>query len=485
MTDQGQMDQGGGGHLGFEVDYVGFDLEVTKVPWAVSGNGVIEVNGDGLLVKGMKPARWASLGALGVVVLGFVIAFMAKLSVIAIAGVAVGIVMAFVLKPAGTVPVSRQFPWQKIRKLRMRRLGPIARLARKSWQADSPTLWFEVRDGMSWRYVHALPGVEEIEAFSAAVLEHSNQAASVAPLAPIDVDPLDSAPSADRWLRFLARVLDLWLETFLISLVLSAILGWIFPGFLTWASSFYGRLEYGVILVPLALGLDALVYRYLGWTPGKALFGLKVRTAQGEPLGHAQYLKRNLSLWLSGLGLGIPLANLFTMAWQFNRLGEGQQASYDEMNNYSVRMTHTPRSRKALAILVLVALMLFNVVNIAGTTDQQQLAVSDQSDYDTLLQREVDMLSERLPVMANANTRFDAVELTDEAIRYEYTLVTVLESQFDLDLIGPTMRANLQKGTCGGDSIKVLNSGREMIFVYRDNNGEFLAEFTITKSDCQ
>lgn len=161
--------------------------------------------------------------------------------------------------------------------------------------------------------------------------------ASMPPPLPLETgpDPL-SYPLATRWPRFFARVFDVWWETLLVAIILGAVLGYYSASFVKWINGPFASL-FGLLCLPIALVLDALLYRASGNTPGKALLGLKVGTLNGKPLSLAQYVNRNFSIWVSGLALGLPFINLFTMANQSFRLGRGQQASYDEPTGFRVR----------------------------------------------------------------------------------------------------------------------------------------------------
>lgn len=149
-------------------------------------------------------------------------------------------------------------------------------------------------------------------------------------------DPL-TYPLADRWPRFFARIFDVSWEVLIVSFALSAVLGRYSARFLEWINEPGADLLFGILSLPIALLFDAFLYRAAGNTPGKALLGLTVTTLDGRPLSFVEYLGRNFSMWASGLALGFPLINLFTMATQSRRLSKGQQASYDEPTGFRVR----------------------------------------------------------------------------------------------------------------------------------------------------
>jgi hypothetical protein len=142
-------------------------------------------------------------------------------------------------------------------------------------------------------------------------------------------------PRASRWPRFFGRMFDLWWEAIVVSFVIG-LAGAYSSLLLNWMNAPYFGLLFGLICIPIALFLDAIVYKLFGNTPGKWMLNLVV-TASGDRLSLLQYLRRNVGLWVSGLALGLPFCTLFTMLYQSSRLGYGKPASYDEALAFSVR----------------------------------------------------------------------------------------------------------------------------------------------------
>jgi len=192
------------------------------------------------------------------------------------------------------------------------------------------------------------------------------------------VDPL-SFSMATRWPRFFARIFDTWWEVLLVAVVASAILGRYSAAFVEWINEPGTGQVFSLLCLPFALVLDALVYRFAGNTPGKALLGLKVGTLKAQPLSFGEYLQRNFSIWMRGFAFGIPLVNLFTMANQSGRLGRGQQASYDEATGFRVRAKPSKWLRKTVFGLAFFGL--FMVVAVLNTMEKEadRKAVSSQS----------------------------------------------------------------------------------------------------------
>lgn len=208
-----------------------------------------------------------------------------------------------------------------------RTVGPIdgdelRRLLQNGTIAPEALLWYEGME--AWQPLGKFPELQQSSSMDPSPL------------------PAEASPDpqilllAGRWPRFLARTLDMWWETFLVSFALGAVLGRYSVSFVRWINDTSASQFFGIICLPIALVFDALLYRALGNTPGKALLGLKVQTVDRKRLSFVQYLDRNVSIWVRGLALGLPPINLITMTNQFRRLGNGQQASYDESPMFRV-----------------------------------------------------------------------------------------------------------------------------------------------------
>ncbi len=153
-------------------------------------------------------------------------------------------------------------------------------------------------------------------------------------------------PDAGPWRRWFARLFDLWWEILVVAGFGGIVIGLIWPAFLIWIDSPLGSKLATLACVPLALLLDAGVTAALGNTPGKALLGLRVGLADGGPLSFVQLCRRNLGVWAAGLGLGLALISLLTMARQLRRLKGGEQASYDD-EDFRVRARPVGWARRA------------------------------------------------------------------------------------------------------------------------------------------
>lgn len=135
------------------------------------------------------------------------------------------------------------------------------------------------------------------------------------------------------WARFLARQIDLVWQAWLISFAFGLFSPQQFAA-LDVAIQ-HNNLVFGMVLLPGALLLDAMCMAVFGTTPGKALAMIRVRH-DGKKLTFPQALTRNLGVYFYGFALGLPLFNLFAMAFSARRLRLKKQARWDESPGRSV-----------------------------------------------------------------------------------------------------------------------------------------------------
>ena len=211
-------------------------------------------------------------------------------------------------------------PVEEVEFMRLLRVGSI-NIKTMVWQEGMAT-WLPVED------------VEVLQKFKVAMPPPIRSCQTTSQLPPPLDDTASPAPIskisfskyviAGRWLRFFARIFDLWWETLIISLV------WVLATSLTPLIPIPGnKFVVSIICIPFAMVLDAVIYYMFGNTPGKALLGIKVFTDIGNNLSFNGYLKRNIHVWASGFACGLPIIVLAAYAYQSSRLNRGERASYD------------------------------------------------------------------------------------------------------------------------------------------------------------
>lgn len=129
------------------------------------------------------------------------------------------------------------------------------------------------------------------------------------PPAPKEETERDTAPQAcyHPWQRWLARMLDMTLYSTVFDvlwLVLTRDRSIVLAnGALQWFLS--------LILLAFTLAVEPLWLHFWGWTPGKWVFGLKLRDKDGNKLPLAQGIDRSKTLAWEGYGWNIPFYSLY------------------------------------------------------------------------------------------------------------------------------------------------------------------------------
>jgi uncharacterized RDD family membrane protein YckC len=169
--------------------------------------------------------------------------------------------------------------------------------------------------------------------------------------------------SPHPWRRYFARMLDTLVHGslgFFVIGIVAVVLG---PS----GSAILKALEdinptvSAVAATLLAIPFNALLIGLTGGSLGKWLFGVKVLD-RNQPIGFGPALLREGSVWLRGLGLGIPFISLFTLIASFRTLQKAGATSWDASEGYTV--THRPKGNR-LVIGMLVGIGLYLLV-LAG-----------------------------------------------------------------------------------------------------------------------
>jgi hypothetical protein len=163
------------------------------------------------------------------------------------------------------------------------------------------------------------------------------------------------------WRRYLARMFDAFVVGTLVWSLIGIIAFSIAPA---QANAFFkifavpGGQFLDIILTQVVVApFNALAIGLTGLTLGKWIFGIKV-TKDGRPVGVLRALRREASVFLFGLGFGIPFASLFTLIGSYNELKDQRATRWDKAAKLTVN--HRPESMLA-TIGMIVAVVLFLV----------------------------------------------------------------------------------------------------------------------------
>jgi uncharacterized RDD family membrane protein YckC len=159
------------------------------------------------------------------------------------------------------------------------------------------------------------------------------------------------------WLRFWARYVDTLFCMFLIQVIDSVMsVPFVIPG------------TEGYIITMIVLlawiPLESLLLSLVGTTPGKFLFGVRVRNADGSKLSFRQAFKRSFLVWWRGEAAGVPIIALIAYASGYQTLkNKLRQTTWDRDLNLTV--SHRPTSIwiEALHYLIVAVLIYYYFLN--------------------------------------------------------------------------------------------------------------------------
>jgi hypothetical protein len=156
---------------------------------------------------------------------------------------------------------------------------------------------------------------------------------------------------AGPWPRFWARMIDVYLEVFLLTAIAALLTPWV-----VW------------IVLPAAMLLDAAVYAMLGNTLGKAILGIRVRTDTHEPerLEFLDYLVRNLTLFLYGLALGILPMTLGLLIRNYIRAARGEPMRWDRIVGSQPITVSNSALRTTLGATIFLLVVTASAVRVLG-----------------------------------------------------------------------------------------------------------------------
>lgn len=179
-----------------------------------------------------------------------------------------------------------------------------------------------------------------------------------------------AAPSAVHpWQRYCARMIDIQFFA-LISIVAIGLVGGIVApepvlGFFDlMQKGFLGMVLANVFTIGVSVPVIACFGAWTG-TPGKWIFGIRVREADGRRLSLARSFRREAAIWIKGLGFGVPFVILITLIMSKVRLSEDGTTPWDEAMDCSVH--HLAPSalgyiKKTLGVILVILALAYNYV---------------------------------------------------------------------------------------------------------------------------
>jgi uncharacterized RDD family membrane protein YckC len=140
------------------------------------------------------------------------------------------------------------------------------------------------------------------------------------------------------WRRFFARTVDICTAGFVLFLLLIFALSATMPeqaaGF---AKAIENPIIASVVLYLVWLPAEAVFLTLFGTTPAKWLFGIRIAHPGGDLLSFSESLNRSFLVFVQGVGLGIPLIDLFTQLFAYRRLTKTGTTLWDTSASAVVR----------------------------------------------------------------------------------------------------------------------------------------------------
>lgn len=171
----------------------------------------------------------------------------------------------------------------------------------------------------------------------------------------------------DAWARFLARMVDIQIVVLPLLLVIAFGVGVVhalspIPAIDTYlAMTGWPRVLIDTGLMwAVSLVAESLMISAFAGTPGKALMGVAVRTAEGAKLSVRTAALRWLMVLAMGRGLGAPLLGLITLVYAYRDVEETGTTAWDDMLDVNVTRKRVAWWRWALAILISACLIGLN-----------------------------------------------------------------------------------------------------------------------------
>lgn len=171
----------------------------------------------------------------------------------------------------------------------------------------------------------------------------------------------DSDILATPWQRLWSKTLDL--NLYMILLTFIATLIGLFDGS-------EHPLFSGMVLLPFAMALDALLVSTIGNSIGRMLIGIRVEKVDGDRLTVAEAFSRGSRVYFFGMGIGLPLISFFTYLNNLKKLNKGRVTSWDEVLDTNVYQTTNTAARTWITALVTISIALgVRALYMADTAD--------------------------------------------------------------------------------------------------------------------
>ena len=140
--------------------------------------------------------------------------------------------------------------------------------------------------------------------------------------------PFTALTLSRSWVRFWARMLDLYMFCIVVGCVL-----WISARH---ALGTWNEYALTMLLLFAWIIVEALLLSSLQTTPGKWLLKTQLASTSGEAIHFKQALSRSAKVWWRGLAAGVPIASLLTLLIAYGKLTRSGIASWDNEEGFTI-----------------------------------------------------------------------------------------------------------------------------------------------------
>ena len=195
---------------------------------------------------------------------------------------------------------------------------------------------------------------------------------------PMEGQQHEIVPQIRPWVRFFARIIDIWLTQFLLFGIL-VVLGFTFailnPRFgeavIKSLSNIDPTLDM-IITLMVSLLLLAMIEPFFlsnyGYTPGKWLLQTRVVNPDGTNLTFSQAMNRSLSVYSRGFLFGIPFLSLITLLIESSKLEKEGKTTWDRNGGHVILHNRigVPRTMAAIILLVIIRVIMLFFSDLSG-----------------------------------------------------------------------------------------------------------------------
>ncbi len=285
-------------------------------------------------------------------------------------------------------------------------------------------------------------------------------------------EPTEMAVRAGPWPRYWARMFDLLLGI----AVLSFVAGILWPAFFGAAERNFTAIS--IVLIPIAMTIEAGIMALVGTTVGKAIAGIRVETIDHRRPTLGTLFVRNMRVWFFGLAAGIPIVALGTLSHNHRKLSAGDRTSWDEDEGTGVFEAGSSLTRTIIVAVLYIGILggLVALGSIKPSPRDELLAAIPEMNRD-------------LPKAIDNATVLNRVSVDASTLIYDYTLTNRDGSTMsgvaarDIATRFSTLEATNRSTLCRAKSTNLIGSGISMRYRYSAEGG-VIVDYTVTPADC-